>query len=1266
MKRLLSMLLSMAIVVSGFAPTVYADETHIHDNAVQQTATAETQPVAEPVTETETVTAETAVTAADLPSNDELFSLYVESKLYGNEISLLGTAARESLNDAEKGIYDFLKANIQTVAANGGSTAFTLGDLSSINGLKYQWTSEELGTDSISDADMETIQAEFKAQFDFSKIIDALLHDCPYDLYWYDKTAGCTYECEIAQGITADGLCLYVKFASMVFSCSVAANYAADSTSVTGEVVKVQTAADNAAAVVTANEAFTDLEKLTAYRDYICNAVSYNYDATQNGDFSADNDPWQLIYVFDNDSSTNVVCEGYAKSFQYLCDLSAFDSTKCYTVTGTMTGGTGAGGHMWNIVAMNDGKNYLADITNSDSGSVGQDGGLFLDGVSGSVESGYTATVSDQSTLFFDYSDDTLALWDSSILTLSDTKYTVSAITYTITVNEAENGTVTVDKAVAEKGETVTVTATPDQCYALEKIYVNGSEIEGTTFTAAEDAVITATFTATHTEETIPAVEATCTQTGLTEGIKCSLCGEIITAQQETEILGHSFTDYINDENAECTEDSTETSKCDRCDVTDTRTVENSALGHSFTEYISNGDGTQTAKCDRCDATDTINEEITVVAGGSCGENIIWTVYSDGSFVISGSGAMTDFTDVLPWEEYLEAITKVTFEGEITYIGSYSLAGLTNVTEITLPDSVTAIGEAAFDSCTALTAIQLPSGLKSIASAAFTNCDSLVSLVVPEGVTTIGYNAFAYCEVLSYIYIPATVTSVGDIIDGFAYGIIAECPQLKTAGPVGSGANIEFGWTAHIPDRAFCDGGYLENIIWPEGIATIGDSAFAYCTSLTSVTMPDSVTKAGIDAFTYCTGLTDIKLSANLEYISDGMFFYCPSLIAADIPKGVSYIGSNAFECCEALSDVTIPATVNSIGYYAFYNCPSLTAIEYTGSASDWAYVESTDSFDRSSGGAVTIYCTMKDSGIWRVAGATRYETSYEIADATLYSQDAEKFDTIIIASGAAFADALSGSYLAKVKNAPIIMANGKNNAEIYTYVNARLTEGGTVYILGGTAALPSSVDAALAGFNVKRLAGETRFETNIMILKEAGVTTEDILISTGYHFADSLSASATGRPIFLINSTTGQLTDQQKEYLSGLSGNKFYILGGDMAVSSDFEAQFSQYGEVERIGGATRHETSVMIADKFFANPESAVFAYSYNFPDGLCGGPLALSLDSPLILTNGINVEAAQQYVQENGLTHGFVLGGSGFISDSAVRVIYNLPNDYAITKW
>ena len=121
------------------------------------------------------------------------------------------------------------------------------------------------------------------------------------------------------------------------------------------------------------------MEKLAAYKNKICELVSYNDAAADSMSTANGINPWQMIYVFDGSSSTKVVCEGYSKAFQYLCDLSSFSGdVECHTMGGTMSGGTGAGGHMWNVVTMDDGKNYLVDVTNCNTGTIGSPDKLFL------------------------------------------------------------------------------------------------------------------------------------------------------------------------------------------------------------------------------------------------------------------------------------------------------------------------------------------------------------------------------------------------------------------------------------------------------------------------------------------------------------------------------------------------------------------------------------------------------------------------------------------------------------------------------------------------------------------------------------------------------------------------------------------------------------------------------------------------------------------------------------------------------------------------
>ena len=80
--------------------------------------------------------------------------------------------------------------------------------------------------------------------------------------------------------------------------------------------------------------------------------------------------------------------------------------------------------------------------------------------------------------------------------------------TYYITIEEMEHGTVTADKTEAKAGVTVTLTVTPDEGYSLVAIYVNGTELEGTTFEMpAEDVTITATFAADTLEDAIKAAQ---------------------------------------------------------------------------------------------------------------------------------------------------------------------------------------------------------------------------------------------------------------------------------------------------------------------------------------------------------------------------------------------------------------------------------------------------------------------------------------------------------------------------------------------------------------------------------------------------------------------------------------------------------------------------------------------------------------------------------------------------------------------------------------
>lgn len=301
-----------------------------------------------------------------------------------------------------------------------------------------------------------------------------------------------------------------------------------------------------------------------------------------------------------------------------------------------------------------------------------------------------------------------------------------------------------------------------------------------------------------------------------------------------------------------------------------------------------------------------------------------------------------------------------------------------------------------------------------------------------------------------------------------------------------------------------------------------------------------------------------------------------------------------------------------------------------------------------------------ENTGVTRISGSDRYATGFKVADAYKEVLGVEQFDAVIIATGNNFADALSGSYLAAAKQAPILLTNDAHAEELIAYVQNNLKDGGTVYILGGAAAVSESVETALEGYEVKRLSGATRYETNLAILAEAGIAGKDIIVSTGGNFADSLSASALNRPILLVKDA---LTDAQKELLETVAGGNLYIIGGSGAVSDEIETALRDYGTVKRVSGRTRYETSVAVAEEFFADADEIVLAYAGNFPDGLCGGPLAAAKNAPLILTADGKTDAAAAYAQAEGIQTGITLGGSGALPDGAIKAIFG--SDCEITR-
>lgn len=347
----------------------------------------------------------------------------VKAESSGNTASRPATYA-VALNVATQTIYDKLVPEIKAIA-NGERTS----SIVKVEGLNITYYKSDLGLDTLVTGNSFTAEAQAKVEQMFTADVSAdvlltsLITHLPYELYWFDKVEGIQISYEMT------GTDEYVTISSVEIMFHVSQDYAVtegDSyyptmpdTTKTGA---ARTAAATAAQVVAKNQGKGTYGKLVAYREYITKAVDYNFDVANTVNYPY-GDPWQLIYVFDENPDTNVVCEGYSKAFKYLCDLTWTGSdpeVACYLPTGTMDGGTGAGAHMWNIVSIG-GLNYLTDITNCDSGTIGAPDQLFLCGAKGGVNEGYAAATTGGAVTYV-YDQRTKDIYYQELV-LSATKY---------------------------------------------------------------------------------------------------------------------------------------------------------------------------------------------------------------------------------------------------------------------------------------------------------------------------------------------------------------------------------------------------------------------------------------------------------------------------------------------------------------------------------------------------------------------------------------------------------------------------------------------------------------------------------------------------------------------------------------------------------------------------------------------------------------------------------------------------------------------------
>ncbi|WP_419922508.1 cell wall-binding repeat-containing protein [Candidatus Poriferisodalis sp.] len=319
--------------------------------------------------------------------------------------------------------------------------------------------------------------------------------------------------------------------------------------------------------------------------------------------------------------------------------------------------------------------------------------------------------------------------------------------------------------------------------------------------------------------------------------------------------------------------------------------------------------------------------------------------------------------------------------------------------------------------------------------------------------------------------------------------------------------------------------------------------------------------------------------------------------------------------------------------------------------------------------GAVAPVTAAERVNVERHWGQDRYETAAEIAEE--FTTASSGVDTVIVASGLAFADALAATPLARVRNAPILLTEPD---ELPPATRDFIDRNGirNVIIAGGTESVSDDVSVALGTLTrstPERLEGSSRFRTVARIAREVaaggiGDFCDDgrrtVLLATGATFADALALSplAFAGPHPVLLTEPDRLVGPAQSFLDDFDVEQVVVAGGPAAIHESVTDDIADRGiAVRRFWGQDRFATAVEVAEaltgRCFEADEFGL-ADGWKFPDAMVGGTILGQRKAPLLLSEPLLPDATRQFlagsVPDADDVLVTVLGGPAAVAESA----------------
>ncbi len=439
------------------------------------------------------------------------------------------------------------------------------------------------------------------------------------------------------------------------------------------------------------------------------------------------------------------------------------------------------------------------------------------------------------------------------------------------------------------------------------------------------------------------------------------------------------------------------------------------------------------------------------------------------------------------------AMTSVTIPAGVSAIGDFAFWRCTSLKILALPETLQTIGEAAFDECTSLTTLTIPA-VSSFGDYAFGTCTALKEVTFGDGVRAIGNMAFMECGALKKITFLGRAPAFGE-----------ECFRGVTATAAYPGADVT--WVSGIMQQ------YGGKITW-QGIG-IEQRMWGKTRTETAVAISKAAFPEGADNVILASGdnypdalaggplayalnapillvcrsnpdqatLSEIRrLGAKNAYILGGTGVIKDSVADTLSNMGLSVerlAGKDRFRTAVAIAEkleTLRGAKPDEVFFVFFNNYPDALAVSNVAAlkgspilyiegngvlqSSITSYMDGLTSVSKSYilGGPAVVNARADASlgaygTVERIYGSDRYETCTKIN---------RKFsgilngDSLCLACGTNYPDALAGSVFAAKHHAPLLLAGSSLSNDQTSYIKTKAPR--FVYAFGGTGVLSDKV----------------------------------------------------------------------------------------------------------------------------------------------------------------------------------------------------------------